>query len=306
MKPPKIVSMTRDTSKYCEFHQDYGYDTNACRELKNQIEEVVKSGRLAHLIKGIRKGRAKQTDTQLEEWTTPTVNAEPVADEKEEPILMIRVTNNPLKRKEPPRIISVEEMIFPPIRIRAPFEVRERRKDIYTTLSGFSSEQTSCGQKKQTEPSKTCKSIEKLPTLVAPKAGESLIVYLAASKECVSAVLMAERWKDQRPIYVVSRVLQGAKLNYPIMEKLVLALIHVARRLKSILPSTQKLQYLTNKDNKIFVKVTKKKRGGTGQMGDNTQRTRNRIQAKECDQSTGPRRFPGRNSRRRRRDGLPE
>ncbi|GJX59226.1 hypothetical protein Tco_0290616 [Tanacetum coccineum] len=80
----------------------------------HQIEEVVKSGRLAHLIKGIRKGRAKQTDTQLEEWTTPTVNAERVVDEKEDPILMIRVTNNPLKRKEPSRIISVEEMIFPP------------------------------------------------------------------------------------------------------------------------------------------------------------------------------------------------
>nr|GEU88150.1 hypothetical protein [Tanacetum cinerariifolium] len=61
MKPPKMVSNTRDTSKYCEFHQDYGYDTNACIELKHQIEEVVKSGKLAHLIKRIRKGRAKQT-----------------------------------------------------------------------------------------------------------------------------------------------------------------------------------------------------------------------------------------------------
>ncbi|GJR17246.1 reverse transcriptase domain-containing protein [Tanacetum coccineum] len=74
--------------------------------------------------------------------------------------------------------------------------------------------------------------IEKLPTLVAPKAEENLIVYLAASKECISAVLMAERGKDQRPIYFVSRVLQGAELNYLIMEKLVLALIHAARRLK--------------------------------------------------------------------------
>nr|GEY44984.1 reverse transcriptase domain-containing protein [Tanacetum cinerariifolium] len=108
-----MVSKTRDTSKYCEFYQDYDHDTNSCRELKNQIEEVVKSGKLAQLIKGIRKERAKQTHTQLEEWTAPAVNAKPVADEKEEPILMTRVTNNPLKRKEPPRIMSVEEMIFP-------------------------------------------------------------------------------------------------------------------------------------------------------------------------------------------------
>ncbi|GJZ67665.1 reverse transcriptase domain-containing protein [Tanacetum coccineum] len=74
--------------------------------------------------------------------------------------------------------------------------------------------------------------IEKLPTLVAPKAGENLIVYLGASKECINAVLMAERGKDQRPIYFVSRVLHGAELNYPIMEKLVLALFYAARRLK--------------------------------------------------------------------------
>nr|GEW19337.1 ribonuclease H-like domain, Gag-pre-integrase domain protein [Tanacetum cinerariifolium] len=71
-----------------------------------------------------------------------------------------------------------------------------------------------------------------LPTLLAPKAGENLIVYLVASKECISAVLMAKRGKDQRPIYFVSRVLQGAKLNNPCMKKLVLALIHAARRLK--------------------------------------------------------------------------
>ncbi|GKA73323.1 reverse transcriptase domain-containing protein, partial [Tanacetum coccineum] len=73
------------------------------------------------------------------------------------------------------------------------------------------------------------KYIEKLPTLVAPKAGESLIVYLVAFQECISAVPMAERGKDQRPIYFVSRVLQEAELNYPMMEKLVLALIHAAR-----------------------------------------------------------------------------
>ncbi|GJR06849.1 reverse transcriptase domain-containing protein [Tanacetum coccineum] len=71
--------------------------------------------------------------------------------------------------------------------------------------------------------------IEKLPTLAALKSGENLIVYLAASKECISTVLMAERGKDQRPIYFMSRVLRGAELNYPTMEKHDLALIHVAR-----------------------------------------------------------------------------
>ncbi|GJR06848.1 hypothetical protein Tco_0529832 [Tanacetum coccineum] len=170
----------RDTSKYCEFHQDYGHDTNACIKLKSQIEEAVKSGKLAHLIKGIRKAKAKQTDTQLGEWIAPTVKAEPTMKGKDEHIFMIGMVNNPLKRKEPPKIMSIEEMIFPPIRNRAPFvdhiiitiqvyerhvgrvlleggavcdiiykhfflnprkEIREKMRDVYTTLSGFSDKQ---------------------------------------------------------------------------------------------------------------------------------------------------------------------
>ncbi|GJY09504.1 reverse transcriptase domain-containing protein [Tanacetum coccineum] len=47
-----------------------------------------------------------------------------------------------------------------------------------------------------------------------------------------SAVLLAEREKRQVSIYFVSRVLQGAELNYPKLEKLILALVHDARRLQ--------------------------------------------------------------------------
>ncbi|GJY95293.1 reverse transcriptase domain-containing protein [Tanacetum coccineum] len=43
--------------------------------------------------------------------------------------------------------------------------------------------------------------IAKLPMLTAPEEQEELIVYLAASKEAVSAVLMTEREARQMPIY---------------------------------------------------------------------------------------------------------
>lgn len=57
-------------------------------------------------------------------------------------------------------------------------------------------------------------------------------MYLAAAPETVSFVLLAERENAQMPIYFVSKVLQGPEINYPIMEKMVLALIHAAQRLR--------------------------------------------------------------------------
>ncbi|GJZ44061.1 reverse transcriptase domain-containing protein [Tanacetum coccineum] len=61
---------------------------------------------------------------------------------------------------------------------------------------------------------------------------EELIVYLAATKETVSAVLMTEREAKQMPIYFVSRALRGPELNYTSMKKLVLALVHASKHLK--------------------------------------------------------------------------
>nr|GEZ59505.1 hypothetical protein [Tanacetum cinerariifolium] len=51
--------------------------------------------------------------------------------------------------------------------------------------------------------------IAELPTLTAPEEKEKLIIYLAAAKEAVSAVLMTEREAKQMPIYFVSRALRG-------------------------------------------------------------------------------------------------
>ncbi|GJU02719.1 reverse transcriptase domain-containing protein [Tanacetum coccineum] len=74
--------------------------------------------------------------------------------------------------------------------------------------------------------------IAKLPMLTAPEEQEELIVYLAASKEAVSVVLMTEREARQMPIYFVSRALRGPEVNYTAMEKLVLALVHASKRLR--------------------------------------------------------------------------
>ncbi|GKC54308.1 reverse transcriptase domain-containing protein [Tanacetum coccineum] len=58
-------------------------------------------------------------------------------------------------------------------------------------------------------------------------------MYLAASIESKSDALLVKREKRQVPIYFVSRVLQGAELNYQELENLILALVYAARRLRS-------------------------------------------------------------------------
>ncbi|GKB48528.1 reverse transcriptase domain-containing protein [Tanacetum coccineum] len=65
--------------------------------------------------------------------------------------------------------------------------------------------------------------IAKLPMLTAPEEKEELVIYLAASKEAVSVVLMTEREAKQMPIYFVSRALRGPEVNYTSMEKLILS-----------------------------------------------------------------------------------
>ncbi|GJY59851.1 reverse transcriptase domain-containing protein [Tanacetum coccineum] len=74
------------------------------------------------------------------------------------------------------------------------------------------------------------------PMLTAPIEKEELVVYLAAAKETVSAVLMTEREAKHMPIYFVSRALRGPKLHPLIKpqtkEKLVMDLVHASKSLK--------------------------------------------------------------------------
>ncbi|XP_076937629.1 uncharacterized protein LOC143605369 [Bidens hawaiensis] len=58
--------------------------------------------------------------------------------------------------------------------------------------------------------------LAELPTLTAPKAGEPLIIYLAASERAINAVLMVERTGVQTPIYYESRTLADVETSHPI------------------------------------------------------------------------------------------
>ena len=71
------------------------------------------------------------------------------------------------------------------------------------------------------------------PPLFSPsKPGEELYLYLVVSQTAISAALVREEDESQRPIYFTSRALRGAEERYPQMEKLALALITAAQKLK--------------------------------------------------------------------------
>ncbi|XP_027168007.1 uncharacterized protein LOC113767998 [Coffea eugenioides] len=74
--------------------------------------------------------------------------------------------------------------------------------------------------------------LAELPSLTAPEPGETLFLYLSTCNEAVSAVLVREDGGAQRPVYYVSRALQGPETRYLPAEKLVLALVHAARKLR--------------------------------------------------------------------------
>ncbi len=58
------------------------------------------------------------------------------------------------------------------------------------------------------------------PALISPALGSELLLYLAASLVAVSAALVQEIESGQKPVYFVSKALQGAKTRYIEMEKL--------------------------------------------------------------------------------------
>lgn len=49
----------RVTSKYCAYHESTGHDTADCRQLKDEIETLIRQGKLTEwVVKEVRKQKA--------------------------------------------------------------------------------------------------------------------------------------------------------------------------------------------------------------------------------------------------------
>jgi len=67
--------------------------------------------------------------------------------------------------------------------------------------------------------------------------GTPLRLYFAVTERAVSAVLAQDQDQIQKPIYFVSKVLQGPEIRYLALEKAALAVVFSARRLRHFFQS---------------------------------------------------------------------
>nr|GEV60376.1 reverse transcriptase domain-containing protein [Tanacetum cinerariifolium] len=105
--PPPMVMLVekKRSNKFCDFHNDKGHNTDECMQLKKQIEELVRAGKLSHLIKEIKQGR-----DQLK-----TRKKETAVKDKPTTIYMVRSWQRTVKQKVTQSFERVKEIASPPL-----------------------------------------------------------------------------------------------------------------------------------------------------------------------------------------------
>nr|GEX95742.1 reverse transcriptase domain-containing protein [Tanacetum cinerariifolium] len=102
--PPPMVTPVekRSSNKFCDFHNDKGHSTDECMQLKNQIKELVRAGKLLHLIKEIKHGRDQ----------SKTGKKETSAKDKPTAIYMIQSWQRMTRQKVTQSFERVKEITF--------------------------------------------------------------------------------------------------------------------------------------------------------------------------------------------------
>nr|GEW64035.1 reverse transcriptase domain-containing protein [Tanacetum cinerariifolium] len=103
--PPPMVTPVekRSSNKFCDFHNDKGYSTDECMQLKKQVEELVRAGKLSHLIKEIKQGRDQ----------SKTGKKETAVKDKPTTIYMVQSWQRTVKQKVTQSFEQVKEIAFP-------------------------------------------------------------------------------------------------------------------------------------------------------------------------------------------------
>ncbi|GJX85506.1 reverse transcriptase domain-containing protein [Tanacetum coccineum] len=106
--PPMVTSVEkRSSNKFYDFHNDKGHSTDECMQLKKQIEELVRAGKLSHLIKEIKQGRDQPK----------AGNKEVTTKDKSMAIDMIQPWHRVTRQKVTQSFERVSEITFPSLTI---------------------------------------------------------------------------------------------------------------------------------------------------------------------------------------------
>ncbi|GKD35621.1 reverse transcriptase domain-containing protein [Tanacetum coccineum] len=103
--PMVTLAEKRSSNKFCDFHNDKGHSTDECMQLKKQIEELVRAGKLSHLIKEIKQCRDQ----------TKNGNKEASAKDKSLEIYMIQLWQRMTRQKLTQSFARGNEITFPPL-----------------------------------------------------------------------------------------------------------------------------------------------------------------------------------------------
>ena len=59
----------RDKKKYCRFHRDHGHLTEECRDINEQIDELIRKGKLQKYVKKGESNRFRDNDKNQREFS---------------------------------------------------------------------------------------------------------------------------------------------------------------------------------------------------------------------------------------------
>ncbi|GKC46930.1 hypothetical protein Tco_1064652 [Tanacetum coccineum] len=95
-------------AKFCEFHGQVGHSTDECMHLKKQIEDMLKAGKLSHLIKEIKQNSGKEQPKAAKKGETS-------GKDKALTILMVQPWGRVARQKITQSFYSSPKILFPPL-----------------------------------------------------------------------------------------------------------------------------------------------------------------------------------------------
>ena len=71
--PPRMRNNLRriESGKYCNFHRDYGHDTNYCNQLRDAIEDAIRKGYLKYYVAENNNKTRQERNTQRRQTQEP-------------------------------------------------------------------------------------------------------------------------------------------------------------------------------------------------------------------------------------------